>query len=365
MRNRTLLFVSLIVLLVVVAVPFLMSPAQAAEHDDEPLRVAFVYSGPVGDLGWVYAHDLGRQYAEEQLGDRIETVVVEDIPPPDSEHVFEDLARDGYDLIFGTTSQFQDHMISVAEQYPDVKFANASGWKTADNVDQYFTRLYQSSYLAGIVAGHQTEADHVGYVAAHPIPFVLQSINGYAIGVWEANPEAEVQVIWTDSWFDPPTEREAAMSLLDAGADVLTSDLNSPAVIQAVEERGAWGIGAWTDMCHMAPDGCLTTMVHHWGVYYEDKIRSVLNDNWEVEVYLGGISDGVIDLSPLSEHVVPEAREHVERARERFHEDPEFDVFRGPLSDQEGNLIVEEGETLGDRELAGMDYLLEGIQGNL
>jgi len=231
--NRIRLYALLLLTLILVAcAPPPAAPAaggdQAAAPAEQPaavegvLKVAFVYVAPIGDLGWTWAHDQGRLALEEQFGDKIETAYVENIPEgPEAERVIRDFAQKGYKLIITTSFGFMDPTITVASEFPDAWFVHVSGYKTAANVSTVFGRMEQARYLSGLVAGAATTSNIVGYVAAFPIPEVVRGINAFTLGVRETNPEAEVRVVWTNTWFDPPKEKEAADALLAAGADVI------------------------------------------------------------------------------------------------------------------------------------------------
>ena len=198
------------------------APAPAAE----PLKVAFVYVGPVGDAGWTKKHDDGRKYLQQQLGKKVQTTYLENIPEgAKSEQTFEKLARDGYGLIFATSFGYGDAIFKVAKKYPDVKFEWATGYKTAKNVGTYFGAAEEGRYLSGIAAGAASASGKIGYVAAFPIPEVLRGINAFTLGAQSVNPNATVQVVWTSTWFGPDKEKQAAESLLAAGADVLAQHL--------------------------------------------------------------------------------------------------------------------------------------------
>lgn len=192
------------------------------------LKVGFIYVSPVGDAGWSYAHDLARKAIDKMPG--VTTSYVEAVKEgPDSERVMTNMARKGYGLIFATSFGYMDSMLKVAKKYPNTVFMHCSGFKTAKNMGNYFGRMYQARYLTGIVAGGMTKSNIIGYVAAFPIPEVIRGINAFTLGVKSINPKASVRVVWTKTWYDPATEKEAAKSLLDVGADVITQHQDSRA----------------------------------------------------------------------------------------------------------------------------------------
>ena len=198
--------------------------------DDADTKAAFVYVGPVGDAGWNYAHDVGRQYAEEMTG--VETAYVDAVPEgtADFGNYVRDFIDQGYNVIIGTSFGYMDDMLALADEYPDVVFEHVSGYKMNEtNFGNTFGRMYEPRYLSGMVAGSATTSNLIGYVAAFPIPEVIRGINAFTLGVQAINPDAEVEVIWTSTWFDPAVEGDSAQALLDKGADVIAMHQDSTA----------------------------------------------------------------------------------------------------------------------------------------
>lgn len=337
-------------------------PARIDESDQQ-LKVAFIYNGPIGDLGWIFAHEQGRKYLQEQMP-QIQAAYIESVPEgPEAERVIRDYAVNDYDLIFTTTHGFGDATHAVAKDFPNVYFEHNTGYDIAPNVSTYFGRMYQSRFLTGIVAGSMTESNIIGYVAAFPIPQVVRGINGFAMGVQTVNPDAKVVVVWTQTWFDPVIEREAAESLVNAGADVIAQHQNSAEAQKVAEDYGVWGIGYNTDMSTYAPNASLTSAIWHWGIYYVQEAQAVLEGKWESKRYWGGLEDGIIDIAPLSERVPQEVAERVEEWRKRIIES-DWDVFDGPLYDQNRNLVLVEGDRFSDEYLLNeMDWFIFGIVG--
>ena len=187
--------------------------AAAAQAEDK-LKIGFIYVSPIGDAGWTFQHDQGRKAIEEKFGDKVEIKYIDSVPEgAEAERVTRELAAAGNQLIFGTSFGFMNPMLKVAKAFPDTHFEHATGYKTADNLGNYNARFYEGRYLAGIVAGAMSKSNKLGYVAAFPIPEVLQGINAYTRGAQSVNPDIEVNVVWVNSWFDPGREREAADTL--------------------------------------------------------------------------------------------------------------------------------------------------------
>jgi basic membrane protein A len=325
-------------------------------------RVAFVYIGVPGDGGWTYQHDLARQAVEEKFG--IKATVMENVPDnADAERVFTELAMN-HDIIFGTSFGYMDAMYNVARKFPDVMFLHSTGYKTAENMSTYIGRDYEAGYLSGIAAGLLTKNNKLGYVGAFPIPEVINTINGFTLGAQSVNPDVEVSVVWSNTWFDPTIEQQAAISLLDAGVDVLATYQDSPAGIQAAAERNAWGIGNDSDMSRYVPETYITNPVWNFAPFYSRVIESVMNGTWKSESYVGNLADGMVDIAPFGKNVPQDVRDLVLQKKQEII-DGTFHVFDGPLYDQDGNLRAGEGERLSDEAIFSMDWFVKGISGTI
>jgi basic membrane protein A len=241
---------------------------------------------------------------------------------------------------------------------------HASGYKTAANMGTYFGKNYQGSYLAGIAAGKMTKKNHLGYVGAFPISEVIYNLNAFTLGAQSVNPEVKVDVVWTNTWYDPATERQAALSLLDKGADVLLAYQDSPATLQAASERGAFAGGNDSDMGKYAPDHYLTNPVWNWGPYYVKAVKSVMDGTWKSEQYSGDIADGMVGLAPFGSKVRDDVKKLVEDAKAKIISG-ELDVFTGPISDNQGKVQVQEGQKLTLEEVLAMNWLAKGIEGTI
>ncbi len=336
---------------------------EAAAPAGEPLKVAFVYVAPIGDLGWTWAHEQGRLMVEEEFGDRVETAYIENVPEgPEAERVIRDFAQKGYDLIFTTSFGFMDPTITVAQEFPDTWFVHISGYKTAPNVSTVFGRMEQARYLSGLVAGKATKSNILGYVAAFPIPEVVRGINAFTLGVREVNPEAEVRVVWTNTWFGPPEEKEAAEALLAEGADVIAQHQDTTEPQKAAADAGAVSIGYDSDMAAFVGDTVLTSPIWNWGLKYVDIVGKVLDGSYSTESYYGGMDEGIVDLALLSPRVSDDVKALVEEQKQLI-VSGKWDVFCGPVTGANGKLVVPEGNCLTDEELLSMDYFVEGVVG--
>jgi basic membrane protein A len=339
------------------------SESASASASEKPLpKVAFVYIGVAGDGGWTYQHDVGRLEMEKEFG--IKSTVVENVPEgPDAERVFEDLAKDN-DIIIGTSFGYMDSMAAVAAKHPDKIFLHNTGYKTAENLATYMGREYQSGYLVGLTAGKMTKNNKIGYVAAFPIPEVLYTINAFTLGAQSVNPDVEVSVVWSNTWFDPTVERQAAVSLLDKGVDVLAAYQDSPASIQAAAEKKVWGIGNDSDMGKYAKDTYLTNNVWDWGPYYIDTVKKYMAGTWKSEAYWGPMSTGIVNLAPFGKNVPKDVQDLVE-AKKKEIIDGSFEVFTGPITDQSGKVHGEAGKALTDEEVLSTNWFVKGVAGTI
>lgn len=339
------------------------SGSTGQQAEPEKFKVAFIYVGAAGDAGYTYAHDLGRKYMESELPN-VESTVVENVPEAaDAERVLTELAEKGNKVIFATSYGYMDYVIKVAQKYPDVVFLHCSGYKTAENVGTYFARDYQGRYLSGIVAGKYTQNNLIGYVAPFPIPEVIRGINSFTEGAKSVNPDVKVKVVWTNTWYDPATEKDAAKSLLNAGVDMIAMQQDTPAAMQAAEEKGVYAISFNSDMRSFAPKAILTGPVFNWGPYYAKTVKAVMDNTWTSSQYWGGIADdGIIDLGPYGDMVSEDVKELVAAKRQEII-DGTWDVFTGPVKDQTGAVRVPEGERMPDEEKLSFDWFVEGVEG--
>ncbi|MEG6615817.1 BMP family ABC transporter substrate-binding protein [Peptococcaceae bacterium 1198_IL3148] len=337
----------------------------AAEPQNEKMKVGFIYVGSPGDAGWTYSQEEGRKYLEEHLDYVDASYIMENVPEgASSESYIQQLVQEGCEVIFTTSFGYMDATLAVAEKNKDLTFMHCSGFKTSDNMGNYFGRMYQARYLSGMVAGQHTENNLIGYVAAHPIPEVVRGINAFTLGVKAVNPDAKVKVLWTNTWYDPVKEKDAAKALLDEGCDVIAQHQDTPGPMQAAEEKGVYGVGYNTDMSKMAPKAVLTSPVWNWGPYYVEVVEAVKNGTWQPESYWGGLEDGIVALAPYGPMVSEETKQLVEAKKQEI-VDGKWDVFTGPIKDQHGNVKIAEGQKMTDQELLEFDWFVEGVEGSI
>ena len=326
-----------------------------------PVKVGFIYVGPVGDAGWTFQHDLARKQMEAALQGKVTTQFVENVPEgADSERVIRAMAQGGAKIIFATSFGYMNAVLNVAKQYPDVVFMHATGYKTAANVGVYNGRFYEGRYLNGVMAGKLTKSNIAGIVAAYPIPEVVMGINAFTLGMKSVNPKAEVRVVWTNSWFDPGKEREAALSLVAQGADMLTHDTDSTAVNQAAEDKNVKVFCYNSDEIKYGPHAQLTGTVHTWADFYIKTVNDVLANKWKSENVWGGLKPGMIKMAAISPQVPQGVADMVNKLQVDITAGKKH-PFAGPVTDQDGKVRVAAGKVMGDEELEKMDYFVQGV----
>ena len=330
-----------------------------------PTKVGFVYVSPIGDAGWTYQHDQGRKQMESALGAKVQTKYVDNVAEgPDAERVIRELVQAGNTVIFTTSFGYMNPTEKVAKQFPKVKFAHATGYKSGPNFANYNARFYEGRYLNGVIAGKMTKTNILGYVAAFPIPEVLQVINAFALGARSVNPKAEVRVIWVNSWYDPGKEREAALTLLSQNADIVTHHTDSTAVVQAAEEKGKYAFGYHSDMSKYGAKAHLTATTHQWGDYYTKSVQEAIAGTWKPTPIWGGFKDGMIKLAPLNPAIPADVKAQVEKLEAEL-KAGKFHPFTGPIKDQDGKERLAAGKPMPDDVLGKMDYYVEGVASKL
>ncbi len=336
----------------------------AAQAADDPLKVGFVYVGPIGDHGWTYQHHEGLKAIEAKYGDKVKTTFVESVSEgPDAERVIRQLAASGHGLIFTTSFGFMDPTVKVAKQFPKVKFEHATGFKRADNLATYSARFYEGRYIAGQIAGKMSKNGKAGYVASFPIPEVIRGVNAFLLGMQSVNPDSEISVVWVNSWFDPGKEADATKALIAQGADIITQHTDSPAPVQTAANAGIPAFGQASDMHEFGKTAQLTSIIDNWAPYYVTRVGKVLDGTWESTDTWDGIQPGMVQMSPyinMDYEIAKAAKETEDLIRlGRLH------PFTGPIVDRDGKERVAAGETADDGMMATMDFFVKGVIGDL
>ena len=344
-----------------------LSPARAAPAAP-PVKAAFVYVTPITEAGWVRQHEQGRLAVEAALGDRVKTTLVQDVPEgADAERVIRDLAQQGHQIIFTPSFGYMEPTLKVAAEFPQVKFESITGYKTAANVAVANARYYEGRYLAGIAAARMSKSHVAGYVAGFPIPEVLQGLNAFTLGMRSVDPQASVKVVWLNAWFDPPRERDAAMTLMNQGADVLAFHTGSSAVMAAAQERGKLAVAYHSDMRKVAPQAQILAVTHEWGAYYTARVKAVADGRWKSSALWGGVREGMIRVGDFGPQV-PLAVQNEVLARQKDMAAGRLQPFKAgsqPVRDNQGHTVIEPGQALSDEQILNLNWLVEGVQGSL
>jgi simple sugar transport system substrate-binding protein len=324
--------------------------------------VGFVYVGPIADSGWTHQHDLGRREMERALGDKVKTSFVENVPEgPDAERVMRQLAQDGHGLIIAASFGYMKPMLKVATDFPATKFIHVSGYEQAPNMALVNARFYEGRYLAGVIAGAMSKTGTAGYVAAFPIPEVLQGINAFTLGMQRSNPAAKLKVLWTNSWFDPGKEREAALALIDQKADVLAYHTGTAAVPLAAQEKGVMTIGYHSDLGKIAPQAQIAAVTHRWGAYYTRAAQAVLAGTWKADRLWGGTREGFVSLTGVAP-TVPQATQQMAQQLASDWQRGVGHAFTGPVFAQDGKEMLASGARMTDAQLNAMNYFVRGVE---
>lgn len=335
----------------------------------EDIKVGVIHiTDPAEGSGYTYTHDLGIQGMQKNLGlDDSQIIRKNNVSDSDAtaiENAMRECVEEGCNIIFATSWGFMDTCEALAEEYPDVIFSHGTGYKANGvNFNNYFGRIYQARYLAGIAAGMKTESNKLGYVAAmgQENSEVTGGINAFAMGAYSVNPDCEVYVKVTNSWFDPEGETQAAQALVDLGCDVIAQHCDTPNPQTVAEQNGVWGVGYNSDMSKDAPGAVLTSVMWDWSVYYTYAVQSVIDGTWTGENYFGGMADGLVDIAPLSDICAEGTQEAVDAARKQITEEG-FNVFDGVIETNDGSTVGEEGSTLSDSDITGnMNWYFKNV----
>ena len=325
----------------------------------DPVKVGFVYVGPIGDHGWTYRHDIGRQQIEKAYGDKVKTTYVESVKyGPDAERAIRMLAETN-DIVFATSFGYMEPMLKVAKEFPNVKFEHATGYKQSDNMASYGLRLYQARHVQGIIAGMMTKTNKICYVAAYPIPEVIREINTYYLGAKKMNPDVDIDIVWANTWYNPSKEADAANVMMAEGCDMMAQHTDSPAPLQAAQQQGKLGFGQASDQFKFAPKAQLTATIDNWGPYYVQKVGQVIDGTWTTGNYFGHMNDGSVQMAPFT-NMPDNVRMKAAEIKQAI-SDGKYFAFTGPIKDNTGKLQLADGEVADDAHLNTMMYYVEGI----
>ncbi len=338
-----------------------------AAFAQDKTKACFVYVGPIGDGGWTYQHDQGRLAVEAAFGDKVETAYQESVPEgADAERVMTQMALSGCDIIFTTSFGYMDQTNAVAAKFPEVKFEHATGYKRDHaNVSTYNARFYEGRAVIGTIAGRMTKSNKIGYIASFPIPEVIQGINASFIHARKVNPDVTISVVWAYTWFDPAKEADAAKALIEQGVDVILQHTDSTAPLaEAAKTPGVIGFGQASDMAEYKPSPRVSSIIDNWAPYYVKRVQAVMDGTWESSDSWEGIPSGEVEIGEISDAVPAEVKAEAEAMRDAIAAGS-YHPFTGPLNKQDGTPWLAAGEVADDGTLAGMNFYVEGIVGDI
>ncbi len=327
----------------------------------DKLKVGFVYIGPVGDFGWTYQHEVGRQMLVKEFGDKIETTYLENVSEgPDSERSIEQLARAGNQLIFTTSFGYMDPTLKVAKRHPKVMFEHATGFKRDKNMSTYSGRFFEGRYIQGLIAAKMSKKGVLGYIGSFPIPEVISGINATMLAAQKINPDIKIKIIWVNTWFDPGKEADAAKALLDQGADVIMQHTDSPAAMQVASERGALAFGQDSDMIKFGPKTQLTAVTNNWGPYYVERVKAALDGTWKSEDTWAGLKEKMVVMAPYTN--MPDDVKKMAMDTEAAIVAGTLKPFKCPITGQDGKEVeCKGGDALDPGQVLGMNFYVKGI----
>lgn len=334
----------------------------------EDIKVGVLYiSDPDEGSGYSYTHDLGIQGMQENLGlssDQIVRKIVDDSDAQATEASIKECIDEGCNVIFTTSWGYMETTAAMAEEYPDIYFSHGTGYlSNGKNFNNYFGRIYQARYLSGIVAGMNTKSNQIGYVAAQDSSNseVTGGIDAFAIGVASVNPDAKINVIVTNSWYDPAKEEAASRQLLDMGCDVMAQHCDTAYPQTLAQERGVYGIGYNSDMSKETPDSCLTSVIWNWSAYYTSAVKSIIDGSWDGSNYYGGMAEGLVGITNLASFAAEGTQEKVDEATAAILSG-QNNVFDGVLTTNTGETVGQEGSTLDDATITGgIDWYYQNV----
>ncbi|MEM6973448.1 MAG: BMP family ABC transporter substrate-binding protein [Pseudomonadota bacterium] len=330
--------------------------------------VGFIYVGPRDDFGWNQAHAVAAASIAE--ADGISLIEQERVPETEEVlRVMESMIQlDGAKVLFPTSFGYWPFIQQLAPKYPDVLFIHAGGlWKPGDepNTIGYRGYMEEPHYLAGIAAGRLSKTGKMGFIGAKPLYFVFNNCNGFMLGAKSVNPDATTQVVITGEWNNPVKEADTVNAMADQGIDVIVANVDSPKVaIETAERRGILSVGYHTDQSSLAPEGFLTGAEWNWAKGGEFATASMTGGDYP-NIYRGGFAQDMVKISPFGAAVPQEVRDEVMAARQGFL-DNTLILYKGPLSDNEGNIVIPQGTEISNTDndfKLSVNWLVEGVSG--
>lgn len=360
--KKILMTILIFVCLIIAGIFLINMKQQETDVTKKQTKVGVILNGKIDDHSWGESHYIGMETSAQELN--LDVVYKEDVPEDEScVETIENLIADGCKIIICNSFGYGEWESECAKRHPDIYFFHATGVEESDNLSTYFGRIYQMRYLSGIVAGMQTETNEIGYIAAFPIAEVNRGINAFTLGVRLVNPNATVYVKWSNSWTGDEENAEATRELIENhNIDVLAMHTDSLSPLKIADENNIWTIGYNIDNSELFPDTYLTAPVWNWEKFYEPRILECLQGKFQGIHYWEGVETGIVKLTPFTENVKPGIEERVKKEQSRLINGT-FDVFYGPITDNEGNIQVEEGQSMTDDSLLNdFFWYVEGVE---
>lgn len=346
----------------------LMLATGAFAQGMDKVKACFVYVGPIGDGGWTFQHHQGALALQEKFGDKVEVQWQESVPEgADAERVLTQMALGGCNIIFTTSFGYMDATNAVAAKFPNVKFEHATGFKRDQpNVSTYNARFYEGRAVEGLLAGRMTKSNKIGYIGSFPIPEVIMGINSYYLAAKKVNPNVELSVVWAFTWFDPAKEADAAKALIDQGVDVIASHTDSTAVLAEAAKTGGKviGFGQASDMAEYKPSPRVSAVIDNWAPYYIERVQALLDGTYQQSDVWAGIKGGEVQIGEITDAVPADVKAEAEKLRDDIAAGT-VHPFTGPIKKQDGSDWLADGQTAPDGDLLGMNFYVEGIQGDI
>lgn len=358
---KKLIATVVIIVIAIIAGIFLIN-AYEEETDvtESSTKVGVILNGFKDDKSWSQSHYEGIAKTAQQLN--LDIIYKEYVTTDSILGVVDELADSGCEIIIANSAIYSDHIEKAVKQYPEIFFFHATGTSSGKNLSTYFGRMYQMRYLTGIAAGLQTETNEIGYAAAFPISEVNRGINAFALGVRSVNSDAKIYVRWINSWNADMAAANAAECLIsEHNIDILAMHTDSLEPLRVADEHGVMSIGYNIDNSGLYSDTCLTAAVWDWEKFYTPHILKCIQGKFEGENYWESSDTGIMDIAPLSDKAKDGILEAIETERARLNSGT-FDVFYGPIYDNEGNLRIAEGESMTDNAMLNeFDWYVEGV----
>ena len=374
-RIRVVGVLAVAVLSVVALVSTACSKSNSGSSSGGTIKAAWIYVGPTNDGGWTQAHDNGRKFVATELGDKVSTTYKEKIPEAEVAPVIDGLVKDGNTIIFATSYGYSSAMVEAAAKYPNVKFEQATGdlitagKPTPTNYSEYWGAGEDTLYLAGIAAGKATKSNKIGIEAPFAIPEIIRHINAFTLGAQSVNPAATTKVVWTNDWFNPTAEKQAAESLVSAGVDVIFSHQDSPSAGEVAKTNNLPWVGYDSDQSGAYSSVWLTTATYNWGPRYLSRINALSSNTWKSDNYYGTIADGFTSLAPFGQLVSADTKSLIdaELSKAKSGDAKAFGWYWGlsDRQDQTGAVKITKGQKLTQKDLYEMNWFVKGVDGTL